>query len=80
MRKVFILITLLIAVTLFLSGCSNQTLGYRKYPSLLVDPSNVGSFIRLRLPLDEYKYVYNTYSCVYNDDGIDVIVHFKKIN
>lgn len=77
-KKVILLMTVLAMATLCLTGCSSSTLGYRKYPYVQINPSPMGDFIKIRLPLDDKQYVYGSYSCEYTEEGIDLTIRFTK--
>lgn len=74
--------TLLVAVlvlTLILCGaCTSEQLGYRKYPYIIVNPSVFGNTMKLRIPLDDNKYVYYSHNFENTENGIDMIIHFTK--
>ena len=78
MKKAATLCFILILCLFVLTGCSSQSLGYRKYPHVLVNPSTLGEMIKLRLPLDEHIYIYSSYGCEQTESGIDLTIHFTK--
>ena len=80
MKKVVALLVVFTLAAFLLTGCSSQTLGYRKYPNVRIDPSIYGELITLRLPLDDCEYIYNSYDCEYTEEGLDLIIHFTKRN
>lgn len=75
-KKVIAFLAACALATCLLTGCSSRTLGYRKYPSVSINPSAMGSLIQIRLPLDEKEYIYSTYDCEYTEDGLDLTIHF----
>ena len=77
-KKVVVLIIALVLIIPLLAGCSSKTLGYRKYPSVHINPSVMGDMIKIRLPLDENRYVYHSYDCANTEEGIDLTIHFLK--
>lgn len=79
-KKVVALLVVFTLAAFLLTGCSSQTLGYRKYPHVRIDPSLYGELITLRLPLDEHEYIYDGYHCEYTTEGIDLIIRFTQRN
>ena len=76
--KKLLLVILFVFILITCSGCSDEELGYRQYPYIVVQPSFSGESIKLYIPLDENDYIYHSGVFENVENGIDLIIHFSK--